>query len=211
MENITFKKLTKKRKIILQQHCEEDLFYELKNGDVLVSIPHAVNQTRLGKVKYAEPGSVNLGLALKEMLNSSFIIKTKNNFDDANFDEKSKYKDKIKYMISSKGIKYVVDCHSLRKNRECDVNLGIRFGENIKTNIALYEELKHKLEEAGFVVTVDYPFYSNPNTIASYVAANFDVWSIQLEVNSKITNESSNFKKFKRLLEILTSSFKGLQ
>ncbi len=210
MEKLSLKSVVKERKIFMQQHKEEDCFYELKNGSVLISMPHAVNQTRLGKVKYAEPGSVNLGLTLKDALNCSYIIKTKNNFDDANFDEQSEYKDTVKYLLSVKGIKYVIDCHSLKKSRDCDINLGIRFGENIKSNLKLYQSLVEKFKSAGFVVKIDEPFYASSKTISGYVSSNYGVWSIQLEVNSKITNEAKNFKKFKQIIDIATSVFKNL-
>lgn len=210
MEKLTFKKIVKNRKLFIEEHKEEDCYYELKPGSVLVSIPHAINQTRLGKVKYAEPGSANLGLTLKDKLNCSYIIKTKNNFDDANFDEKSHYREILKYILSVKGIQYIIDCHSLRKNRDCDINLGIRFGENIKNNTALYVKLVEKLENAGFVVKTDEPYYASTRTIAGYVSSMFDVWSIQLEINSKLTNESGNFQRFNEIVDIIASIFKNI-
>ena len=210
MEKLSFKKIVKNRRIFLNNFKEKDFYYELQNSPVLISIPHAVNQTRLGKVKYAEPGSVNLGLTLKDELNCSYIIKTKNNYDDANFDEQSEYRDALKYILSVKGIKYVIDCHSLKKSRDCDINLGIRFGENVKANPELYDKLVERFEQMGLVVKIDEPFYASSRTIAGSLSNAYGVWAIQLEINSKLTNESGNFKKFKEIVDALVSVFKNL-
>lgn len=70
-------------------------------------------------------GSLATALYLQKETNSFLIAKTKNNNDDANFDEKSEYKDTIYSLIETKGIKYVIDFHGLAAKRDCDINLGI--------------------------------------------------------------------------------------
>ena len=78
---------------------------ENKNSHVLISAPHGVSQTRLGMPKVAEIGSARLAVALAEICKTNLIIKTKNMFDDANFDEKSAYKNDIKNLIKKNILK----------------------------------------------------------------------------------------------------------
>ncbi|MCQ2555734.1 MAG: hypothetical protein MJ149_00175 [Clostridia bacterium] len=208
MEVLNYKKSVKMRRGFMEQHKTEDFYYEIGESDILISMPHAVNQTRLGKPKYAEPGTVSLGLWLAKQLNASYIVKTQNNFDDANFDESSAYKDKIAQLIATKGIKYIIDLHGLKKSRPCDINLGTNFGKNIETDVKLYNELTKGLQAKGFVFDTDTPFMAPTRTIAGYFAKEYGIWTIQLEVNSKITNEHAGFIKFNQLVEVIVDLFK---
>ncbi len=208
MDRISFKRLIKLRKSFLYEHREEDCYYEIGDNNILISVPHAVRQTRLGKPKYAEPGTVGVGLLLANNLGASYIVKTKNNFDDANFDERSNYRDKIEYILSVKGIKYLLDIHSLAKSRDCEINLGVNFGQNVSSDMVLYNRLHDELIKAGFNVSADSPFAAMPRTIAGHFAKKYNIWTIQIEINSKLTNESVNIGRFNTLIETLTNIFK---
>lgn len=210
MEHLNFKNLTKIRKSFLLKHENDHFVYELGEHNILFSMPHAVNHVRLGKLKYAEPGTVALGLILARNLNANYIIRTKNVGDDPNFDEVSEYREKIKYLLSVKGIKYLIDIHGLKKSRECDINLGIHLGQNIKTDVNLYERLETSLKQAGFNVVTDNPFMGGANTISGYFSQCFNIWTIQLEVNSKITNESKYINQLKCLIDVITRVFKTI-
>ena len=150
------------------------------------------------------------GYYLAKELRSHLIVKTKNNCDDVNFDEKSEYRDKIKYLISAVGVKYIVDIHGMKKSRDCDINLGINLGSNIKADVCLYDKLQNKLKNAGFIVSVDEPFKASSRTIAGYFAKEYDVWTIQIEINCGITNESKNNEKANLLLNTLVDVLKKI-
>jgi len=49
------------------------------------------------------------------------------------------------------------------------------------------------------------------STISSYFAKEFGIWTIQIEINSKITNESAYINKLNLLLNTLTEVFKTLK
>ena len=61
---MSFEKLHKERKEFLMKHENEDHVVVVGEKDVLISVPHAVSQVRLGKYKVAEIGSLVLGLKL---------------------------------------------------------------------------------------------------------------------------------------------------
>lgn len=205
----SYKNLVKFRKAFLNEHKNEYLTYQLKEGDILISIPHAVEQTRLGKPKYAEIGTLAFGLTLANELKASYIVRTQNLLDDPNFDEVSAYRDKIEYILSANGIKYLLDIHGLKKSRECDVNLGTRFGKNVESDLPLYEKIENALKSAGSVVTTDNPFMANIKTISGYFNEKHKIFALQIEINSKITNESANFKKFQLLVQTLARALKN--
>ena len=79
----------------MNQNKEKDHVVLKGKNNVLISAPHGVSQVRLGKYKYSEIGSLTTALYLFENSNCFLIAKTQNNNDDANFDEKSKYKNSI--------------------------------------------------------------------------------------------------------------------
>lgn len=210
-DRISHKKFVKIRKQFFLAHQEPDFFVDTKSSPILISVPHAVKQTRLGKQKNEEIGTLSTGIILADRLNSSLIIKTRNNFDDANFDKESNYKDKIKYLISAVGIKYIIDIHGLKRERDCDINLGINFGTNIKNDVNLYDKILSGLKNAGFVTTIDNPFRAGERTISGYFSTYYNVWTIQIEINSRITNDSKYISKLNELLDILTSAFKTIK
>ncbi len=201
---ISFTQLQNNRKKFLNDNKNKD-FVVLEGGNkVILSVPHAVSQIRLGKYKYAEIGSLAVGLYLKDKTNSYLIAKTKNNNDDANFDIPSPYKNKIKSIIKENDIKYLIDIHGLAAKRQCDVNLGTHLGFNIQNNILAFDKLNNALTANGFTVFIDQPFMANDKTISTYIKKAIpNIFSLQIEINCSITNEIKNYKKYAKLLKIL--------
>jgi hypothetical protein len=171
-----------------------------------------VYQVRLGKSKAHEIGSLATVLWLKEKTNCYLIAKTKCNNDDANFDEKSKYKDSIRKLIKQHNIRYILDFHGLASQRDCDVNLGTHLGNNIKNNIPLFNEFNDELIRCGYVVSIDQPFMANSRTISSSMIHEFpNLWTLQIEINCGISNRKDNFDKNTKLLNIIENWIKSIE
>ncbi len=199
----TFNSVHKNRKDFASVNKNKDhVILEGKNN-ILLSAPHGVSQLRLGKLKFKEIGSLATALYLKNHSNCHLIAKTKNNGDDANFDETSSYKSDLGKIIKDKNIKYVLDIHGLAAKRECDINLGTHLGQNIKTDEKAFDVLLKNLTKINFKVSVDQPFMGGGNTISGFAANKFGVWSLQIEINCEITNKKENFPKFQKLLETI--------
>lgn len=193
---------TERKNFIASNRLKDHVIISGKNN-VLISAPHGVSQVRLGKYKSAEIGSLALALYLQQKTNSFLIAKTKNNNDDANFDECSKYKDDVMDIIKRHNIKYFIDFHGLAQNRDCDINLGTHLGKNIETNIEAFNSLQNSLL-VNFSVIVDQPFMAGSKTLSGSIKNEFeDIFTIQIEVNCGITNRKYNFKRFKLLAETL--------
>ena len=201
---MSFEKLHKERKEFLMKHENEDHVVVVGEKDVLISVPHAVSQVRLGKYKVAEIGSLVLGRKLSQDGNTFLICKTKNNNDDANFDENSEYKNTIRRIINKHQIKYIVDIHGMAAFRGCDVNLGTHLGKNTENNKKLLKKLCNMLEKEGFSVCLDQPFMAGSQTIAGSMKNEYPhLWTIQIEINCAITNKKENFFRFEKLTEII--------
>ena len=200
--NMNFYKLDRIRKYFASDNKNLDFVINCdKKSNVILSAPHAVSQVRLGKTKIAEIGSLKTILWLKENTGADCIIKTKNNFDDANWDEKSKYKDELFKLIENNNVKYLLDFHGLAGFRPCDVNLGTNLGRNVETDIKLFDMLLKSFEKAGIVVSIDQPFNAGNHTISGSSKIKYDnIWTLQVEINANITNRPENFVKFKKII-----------
>ena len=204
------KSIHRDRKKFLRANKDKDHVVVKGENCVLISAPHGVKQTRLGRPKVAEIGSLALALRLQKETNSYFIAKTQNNFDDANFDEHSAYKYDVAKTIQENGIKYFIDFHGLAAKRECDVNLGVHFGLNTEVDEAALNELEDLLKHDDMVVWFDKPFMGTTRTLAGSAKKRFpEIWTIQLEINCSITNSEENDMKCRKLFEALKQWIKN--
>lgn len=208
---MNFNNLHNTRKTFMLENKNKDHVVIKGNNNVVISAPHGVSQVRLGRLKFSEIGSVATALYLQEKTGSHLIAKTKNNNDDANFDEVSTYKKALINLIKTNNIKYVIDIHGLGAKREYDVNLGTHLGKNISSNVKAFNSLNGMLENSGFKVSVDQPFMGGANTISGSMKNLFpNIFTLQIEINCTITNHKENFEKYKTLLKILDYWIKSL-
>lgn len=171
-----------------------------------------LGKVRLGKKKAREIGSLTTALYLKDNTNCFLIAKMRNNFDDANFDEKSSYKDDLIDCINKNKIKFLLDIHGLAENRGVDINFGTNLGKNVEFSEITFEKLCNEFQKNGFLVTIDQPFMAGGNTISSFVKKQIgDIFTLQIEINCAITNKQENFEMYKKILKILKNWLKNVQ
>ena len=96
------------RKNLLKENTANHIYFQT-NSSVLISAPHGVTQLRLGKIKHAELGTIPTAVIMANATNANLIIKTKNNNDDANFDNDCEYRVRIDEAIRTQNIKYLID------------------------------------------------------------------------------------------------------
>ncbi len=162
-------------------------------GSVIVSAPHSVTQTRDGKIKYAEPETGVLAVLLHDKTGCHVIYKTKNNKDDANYDENSDYKNfLIDYIKKRKEIKFLLDLHQMSPTRENLFCIGTGYGKNLCNNFNIVDNIVNKLNHYGFDnITIDKPFAASyKNTVSSMISRECEIPCIQLEINCKLVCES---------------------
>lgn len=203
IKKVRFTNFVVRRRIFLKTNKDESFVVQEGKIPFMISAPHGVSQVRLGNPKVAEPGSLSLALELCKRTGAHLIAKTQNCNDDANFEETCPYKDVLSKYIKKHNIKFLIDIHGLKKTRDIDINIGTYLGENIKQNEKAFDFLNNKLESKGFVVSIDQPFFASPNSVATYISKHCGIWTIQLEVNYKFTNESQNVDRLTDLVGCL--------
>lgn len=199
------------------EYSEKNKFnksFEVITGSIpiLISAPHSVRQIRNGKIKEKDAYTGPIAIELQKQTNCYCIYKTKNNNDDANFDENCEYKNAIKKLIVKNNIKFIIDFHGLSSKRKMDINLGTHIGKNVENNLDKFNSLYNDLKQNNFIVTIDQPFMATRNTISSSMKRQFhQLFTIQIEINCAITNNIKNFRKYQSLLTILTQWINSLK
>lgn len=153
---------------------------------VMFSAPHAVAQLRDGQEKFAEPGTGAVAFMLDEA-GFPVIIKTRNDGNDANWDEHSAYREALIQYIKDEKVAVLFDLHQLSTDREQDAIIGTAHGKNIFGRDDITEQIIAQLADAGLDnVVVDEIFTaSKPTTVSSHVSRETQIPCFQIEINSQ--------------------------
>jgi len=176
---------------------------------ILLSAPHNVEQVREDRKKPLDLGTGHLLLKTINESGAYGIIKTNcvgkigEVDDDPNYEVEHPYKQKIIELVNKNKIKAVIDIHSLSKDRTEQINLGINGGKNIQNNFELLEKVKALFFENGFYVTIDTPFYAGENTVSANVSKGANIFSLQIEINSKLIHLKDKRNEFLLITEIM--------
>lgn len=169
--------------------CESDTSFKIHDGskNVILSCPHAVAHVREGIIRSFEPETGVLAKLLNEYESYPIIIKTKNENDDANYDEKSLYKDALINYIKEKNIKGLLDLHLLSSNRVESINIGTGKNKNFNNEL-LIDQIQRIFDSYDLgVISIDHPFSaSRPTTISSYIHSQCMIPTLQIEINSSL-------------------------
>ena len=174
-------------------------------GAVMFSAPHAVLQTRNGENKAAERYTGILCKLLNEDYHYPVIYKTRHLDDDANNDPISDYRNALCRFIINNNIRYLIDLHQLKEDREMDICVGTGRGKNIFGQNQLVDIVRDCFVPNGIKnITIDAPFSAEkPNTVCSTVASCSDIPAIQLEINSKLLIQGSEGYRLSAVIQSL--------
>lgn len=164
---------------------------ERGGGRVMLSAPHSAEQFRLGRPKYAEYITGVIVKLIHDETGCPIIYKTKNCKDDANFDEKSRYKEKLKRYIDKNGIRYLFDIHQMNPTRVQNICVGTGRGANIKEEPAVLKRTLDAFSSRGIDgISVDEPFSAEyPFTVSSFIARECGITCVQLEFNTRLVSK----------------------
>lgn len=163
----------------------ESFKYKLGKTPVLVSAPHSTTQIRNGKEKAKEIYTGAYAKFISKQTGASYIYKSFNNNDDANYDIISDYKTKILDIIKEKNIKLLIDIHGASDKHEFDIDIATNNYKNVNRNIT--EKLKMYLEKNNIKnVYIDDTFKADKiNTICYYISNKIDIPCIEIEITKK--------------------------
>lgn len=155
------------------------------SGRVMISAPHATEQTRNGKIKVAERQTGILAERLHNETGCAVIIKTANINDDANYDMESEYKNALTDYIKKEGMELLIDLHQMSPRRSVMIDLGTGNGKNL-TDDGLLNILVKSFSEFG-ELQVDRPFAgASERTVSSFVRKRCGIQCLQLEINTRL-------------------------
>ena len=178
--------------------------FEILNGarKILISAPHAVEQTREGKIKLPEPVTGQIARELNK-LGFSAIIKTENLGDDANYDLCHPYKQALLEYCKENNICFVVDLHQLSYKREMDFCLGIgEENKNLLTHKTLALDLVNLASKYGFEMRINDPFSAPEKTVSGFCCIK-DLPSCELEINSGLIASYCNATRYDDVFNFL--------
>jgi len=188
--------------------------FEILNGTkkILISAPHAVEQTRDNKIKYAEQETAVLAKMLNK-LGYPAIIKTENLNDDANYDLDHPYKKEILYFCKNNNIDFVLDLHQLSDQREMDFCLGTGNEEN--RNLLSHQKViliaKQLAKENNFDLQVNNPYpASSVRTVSGFCSKN-NIPSMQLEINSKLVSSYCNATQLNDVFDYIAKLYEKVE
>ena len=175
------------------------------NGVVMVSAPHSAEQLRKGRKKYGEYLTGVLVNMIHDRIDCPIIFKTKNCSDDANFDEKCRYKRKLSRFVKKNGIRYLIDLHQMNTEREELIDIGTGYGKNVEADPGFVEKVMSCFTEKGVDgVFVDEPFAAiHPFTVSSYISRECGIPCIQIEFNTRLLSKRYKECRFDDVLEAL--------
>jgi hypothetical protein len=199
------------------QDFQDSFLSYIGEGQVIVSAPHSVEQTRENVIKYGEPHTGVLAILLHERLNCHTIIKTRNCGDDANFDDfiDCKYKQFIDAYVKKHGIKFLIDLHMMSPAKEELIDIG-RGGFDKKANILgrldLADFIKKSFENKGFSsVVYDYPFDATPpGTVSATISRECIIPCFQIEFNTRLLRYDYDECRYEDVFETLCDIIKKL-
>ena len=163
---------------------------------VILSAPHSVLHIREDSIRPRETRTGDIVKKLSTRCKVYSIYKIKNEYNDANWDEKCKYKETLKKVIENEKIKALIDIHGMAAYREQDICIGINDGKNIYGKDKLVEYMINTFNKYGFKnVTIDKPFAAkNENCVSTYIAKKCKIPTFQIEINLKYRSEK--YKEF---------------
>lgn len=167
---------------------------------VLISAPHTTNHCKDGAFKLSDAYTGSLALLLQRFTGAHVIYLTKQAMRNPNGEPSSEYKDKIKEICETEGIKLVLDLHGSARHRPFDIDFGTSEGATISK-----EKLK-ELWEVFFAhgiieLTENFEFKAPFPTITNYTGVTLGIPSVQLEINRNFRSPDEDFFSFQLLVE----------
>ena len=161
------------------------------NAPVIVTAPHASEQERDGKRKFAEPDTARIAGKLNHAAGAHAVIKPEGNLNDPNWDEQSDFRDTVVRIVSHHEIRFGIDLHQMSPSRPQDIIIGTAHGRNLLGQTGLLDTVVESLTRLGVTPVVDEIFpAAGARRVSSDVAARAGVPYIQAEMNTRLVDGS---------------------
>ncbi|UFT98662.1 hypothetical protein KO561_15895 [Radiobacillus kanasensis] len=183
----------------ISEDFSDDRGFHIEKGSypILLSAPHSVEQWRNNQEKVGEYLTGPFVMLLKEDTDCFCMYKTRNQKDDANYDEAHAYKDEMVNLVKEHNIQYVLDLHIMSDRRSHFVDIGTGKGKNINGEEEKIQRLNEILASHQVShVKVDHVFSAAfPHTVSSTVHRETGVFGIQIEMNWRLLDSKNQAVK----------------
>lgn len=173
---------------------------------ILLSAPHCVEHTRENSTRPAETKTKAIVKALASSQKTYGVYKTKDEYNDANWDKECTYKSKVVELVNEENIKSLIDFHGMAAHREQDICIGVNDGKNVYGYDNLIGSMVRIFKEYGIKnVTVDDPFAARHEyCVSTYTATKCSIPTFQIEINCRYTlSKYEEYNKYGDLVEAL--------
>ncbi|MCA1320686.1 hypothetical protein LC085_12260 [Bacillus tianshenii] len=197
-------------KFTKEEFLEGDPHIFLKGDhEVMFSAAHAVSQIRNGRYKKSETYTGVLAKLLNSYARYPAIVKTRNLFDDANYDPESFYRQELIDFIKVSKIQCLIDLHIMKPSNHYDIEMATGNGVNIQGQWWIINEINGIARGNGIekIATDENFFALNPNCIAADISKKCGIPAIQMEINWKVISDEKGFTKIYSFLKELDSVF----
>lgn len=159
------------------------------NAPVIVTAPHASEQERDGKRKFAEPDTARIAAGLNHVVGAHAVIKPEGNLNDPNWDEKSDFRDTVVRIVNHHEIRFGIDLHQMSPDRPQDVIIGTAYGRNLLGHPEYADTLVSAFRLYGLNPVVDEIFpAAGLRRVSSDVAKRAGVPYLQMEMNTRLVS-----------------------
>jgi gamma-glutamylcyclotransferase (GGCT)/AIG2-like uncharacterized protein YtfP len=173
---------------------------------ILVTAPHATAHLRMNKLKHEEEYTGAISILLHILTGSYALYTHWASRIDPNFYDDAPFKKKLAEIVKKFGIRFVLDLHGTRTQRNHDIYPGIGSDKEflLENDLYLYE-LEKSVKSNGLTLGGFHVFSaSRQMTITKFVARNLRIPAMQLEINKNLRHPESNPFDFEKLINFLT-------
>jgi gamma-glutamylcyclotransferase (GGCT)/AIG2-like uncharacterized protein YtfP len=176
------------------------------DAPMLVTAPHATRHLRMNKLKQEEGYTGAISVILHSLTGSYALYTHWASKSDPNFYDDAPFKKKLEKIVRKFGIRFVLDLHGTRVQKNKDLYPGI--GNNGEFLIGKDFYL-HKLEDSaksnGLIIGgLNFFPASIQMTVTKFVATKLRIPAMQIEINEKLRELKSNPQGFEKLVRFLT-------
>lgn len=165
-------------------------YFETREGNIpiLISAPHGAKHLRKGKWKEEDEYTASIAVVLGEITGAHVIYVKNKTYEDPNYIEGTRYKDKIREIIEKDGIKFLLDIHGVNKNRPFKICVGTRYDQKERSSCPTFkdiiEEVLRDFQEPP-IFNRRYFKATKEETVTSFARKQCGIESAQVEINAK--------------------------
>jgi len=168
---------------------ESSDYYRFKKGKIpiLISAPHGARHLRNGTWKGEDEYTASIALKLADLTGAHALYVKNATREDPNFDIECRYKEEIKKISKSYGIRFIADLHGANLNRNFKVSVGIIDNDSERCSCSTFKDL---IKEAfsSFqkdIFNRDGLRASSSGTITYFAKNTLELEAAQFEINAQ--------------------------